>query len=282
LTDTLETFPPRIHVIFAPVANIGVVFRRGPSKQVATFLWDRSKDTFTIGQWLKGRIYERRADVSPDGTHMIYFAMNGKWDSETRGSWTAISKAPFLKAVDLYSKGDCWEGGGLFLTSNRYWLNDRHFNEKYTLKKDSKLACDRQARPEHQFGSECTGVYYPRLLRSGWKLMERAQQGKWHSKTVFEKPLSNGWVLRKIAHEQVDAPRGKGCYWDEHEVENLETGASIRLPDWEWAEWDQGTLVWAQLGKIYRGRFKGKRQLGEAKLLHNFTDYSFEPIVAPY
>ena len=49
---------------------------------------------FALGQWLKGRIYERRSDLSPDGKYMIYFAMNGKWNSIAKWSWTAISKAP--------------------------------------------------------------------------------------------------------------------------------------------------------------------------------------------
>ena len=56
-----------------------MVIRRGPSKSVATLLWDRKRNTFHMGQWLKGRIYERRCDLSPDGKYLIYFAMNGWW-----------------------------------------------------------------------------------------------------------------------------------------------------------------------------------------------------------
>jgi hypothetical protein len=91
---------------------------------VATLLWNRKTDEFQLGQWLKGRIYERRSDLSPDGKHFIYFAMNGKWSSEARGSWTAISRAPFLKALAVFPKGDCWHGGGLWTASRKYWLND--------------------------------------------------------------------------------------------------------------------------------------------------------------
>lgn len=274
-------FPPRLHVILASVKSVGVVFRRGPSKEVATFLWDRKTDEFSLGQWLKGRIYERRADISPDGDKMIYFAMNGKWDSEARGSWTAVSKVPFLKALDLHAKGDCWEGGGLFLNDQSYWLNDRYFDERYTLKSLSGLACDSSARPEQHFGSECTGVYYPRLLRDGWQLVEKSGPHL-DSQTIFEKPLAHSWTLRKVAHEQIDAPVGKGVYWDEHEIINKHTGARQRFPDWEWAEWEQESLVWAELGKLYRARIVSEAVLGEAKLLHDFKDYHFEPLVAPY
>ncbi len=95
------TYPARLHAIFAKDKPYGIVFRRGPSKQVCTFLWDRRKDAFEIGQWLKGRIYEKRADLSPDGKFLIYFAMNAKWNSATAGSWTAISKAPWLMTIVL-------------------------------------------------------------------------------------------------------------------------------------------------------------------------------------
>src|SRR5688500_8741161 len=138
-SESKHNFPARLHVLLAREAPVGLVFRRGPSKQVCTFLWDRTTDRFTLGQWLKGRIYERRADLSPDGKHVIYFAMNGKWQSETGGSWTAISRAPWLTAIALFNKGDCWEGGGLFATKNRYWLNDRYFSQSRVLLSSSTV-----------------------------------------------------------------------------------------------------------------------------------------------
>jgi hypothetical protein len=94
-------FAARIHVLLASDAPVGLVIRRSPSKCVATLLWNRMKDEFQLGQWLKGRIYERRSDLSPDGKHFLYFAMNGKWQTEARGSWTAISRAPYLKALAI-------------------------------------------------------------------------------------------------------------------------------------------------------------------------------------
>lgn len=277
-----DSFPARLHVIFARSEDTAVVFRRGPSKQVATFLWDRRKDAFKLGQWLKGRIYERRADLSPDGRHMIYFAMNGKWRSETRGAWTAVSRTPYLKALDLYAKGDCWEGGGLFLSQGRYWLNDRHFARQSVLRETSGLVRDVTYRPEMNYGAECTGIYYPRLIRDGWTLTEHSERGRWNSQTVLEKELPGDWVLRKIAHEQVDAPPGKGCYWDEHEVMNRSSGVLLKCPDWEWADWDRRTLVWAEHGQLFRGQLARKKQIESPKLLHDFNAYRFEPIEAPY
>ncbi|MGH6951717.1 MAG: hypothetical protein ACREH4_12650 [Vitreimonas sp.] len=276
-----EDFAPRLHVILARGADTAVVFRRGPSKRVATFSWDRANDVVQLGQWLKGRIYERRSDLSPDGRHLIYFAFNGKHRTETRGSWTAVSRAPYLHALDLYAKGDCWEGGGLFPTSGSYWLNNRYFSDDDVLRENSGMVRDPNARPDMQFGAECTGVYYPRLLRDGWRLVERHSVGRWNSWTAFEKPLGRDWTLRKIAHEQVDHPPGKGCYWDEHELHNAKSGATLARPDWEWAERDGGALVWAEHGKLFRASLPDEHSLAPT-LVHDFTEYKFEPVKAPY
>ena len=275
-----QSFPARLHVVFARDAANAVVFRRGPTKQVATYLWDRSSDRFQIGQWLKGRIYERRADLSPDGKHLLYFAMNGKWQSETRGSWTAVSNTPYLKALDLYRKGDCWEGGGLFLSNKRYWINDRYFSKSKVLHKRSELRADTTSRPKENFGAECTGVYYPRLLRDGWQLVERSERGKWNSESVFEKRVGSEWILRKIAHEQVGAPVGKGCYWDEHEMVD-KTGKAMAKPDWEWADWDTNSLVYAEKGKLFRVGLRAS-SIEEPSLLRDFNSDKFEELTAPY
>lgn len=277
-----DKFPARLHVILAKNSPNAIVFRRGPSKRVCTFLWYRRKDTFKIGQWLKGRIYERRDDISPDGKYLIYFAMNGKWESETGGSWTAISKAPWLKAIELYGKGDCWEGGGLFLSNNRFWLNDRYFDNKKTLKQSNEIQRDNSYVPEGTFGAECTGVYYRRLLRDKWNLIKSTKKAKWNAVTIFEKSLPKGWILRKIAHEQVDSPKGRGCYWDEHELFNDNSDNLIECRDWEWADLDGKSLVWATKGCIYRASIQSSAKIRDPKLLYDFNSLEFERIRAPY
>ena len=272
-------FPARLHVILARDGSDAVVFRRGPSRAVCTVHWDRNRDSFKIGQWLKGRIYERRSDLSPDGKYLIYFAMNGKWGSETGGSWTAVSCAPYLKAVALFGKGDCWNGGGLFTRKRQFWLNDGHGHSEMT--RSSAVSRDLEFRPDEYYGGECTGVYYVRLQRDGWQLKERGGS-KLDSRTVFEKALPKGWVLRKTAHEQVGAPPGKGCYWDEHELENWQSGVKFEFADWEWAELDNKQIVYAENGKLFRVPLKSRAGLGEPRMLYDFNGMEFEQRLAPY
>lgn len=268
-------FPARLHVLLARNARVGLVIRRGPSKSVGTVLWNRRHDTFKLGQWLRGRIYERRSDLSPDGKHFIYFAMNGRWQSGTKGSWTAISRVPYLKAVSLFAKGDCWHGGGMFLSDHEFWLNDGSGHT--ALKQSSQLLRHPNGLPREDFGGECLTVYYHRLQRDGWVMHRQKSQ----ETTVFEKKLPRGWLLRKLAFSQLDAPTGRGCYWDAHELRQASTNTVLAFPEWEWADYADGRLVFAVEGQL-RSAHLGRGRLIHEKLLHDFNDLKFETIAAPY
>jgi hypothetical protein len=268
-------FPARIHVLMARESPLAVVLRKGPANAVCSILWDRSTDTFTLGQWMRGRIYERRADLSADGRYMLYFARGGRVNSPTKGSWTAISRAPWLKAIVLHGKGDCWLGGGLFTSPRQYWLNGSCMH--FPLEQSKEMEEDKAFVPEGGRGGECLSVYYPRLLRDGWTFAGKLSEVLFDSCDIFEKPLAHGWVLRKLAHAQVGAPQGKSSYWDEHELENKRLGLLLEKKNWEWAERDwvqsRDTVVWADLHAD---------GLGDTRLLFDANPFRFQPISAPY
>jgi hypothetical protein len=271
--------PARVHIILARMAETAIIIRRGPSKQVCTLLWNRKRDTFELGQWLKGRIYERRCDLSPDGTHFIYFAMNGKWRTDSMGSWTAISRTPYLKAIGFWPNGSCWNGGGLFLSNSRYWLNAFRFghHERY---RPPKMTSDSTYPFHAYYGGECPGVYYVRLQRDGWRLVSELREGD-TGITTFDKSINKEWVLRKRAFETCNHPIGKGCYFDRHVLINQSTGEEREFPDWEWADVDRSRLVWVESGLLYAGK-PTKRGLASPKLLYDFNSLSFTAIEAPY
>lgn len=258
---------------------------------MATFSWDMRTDRFKIGQWLKGRIYERRSDLSPDGKYLIYFAMTGHRMADSGGSWTAISIAPYLKAIAFFPKNDCWHGGGLWTGNRSYWLNDGprtpHVVDR-VADELNRTHNDPDFSPQFPAG-ECTGVYYDRLVRSGWTYGGRfataeIKNRKWwdtHEQHLFSKDAGNGWLLEKIAHAQIGSPPGKGCYWDEHRLTHSKSGRVIAYRDWEWAEVDRNTVVWAAEGKLFRG-WLGKDGIRDMKMLIDLNDKSFEAIKAPY
>ena len=272
-------FSARVHIILAREARTAIVIRRGPSKSVCTLQWDRRKDTFQLGQWLRGRIYERRCDLSPDGRHFIYFAMNGKWESEAKGSWTGISKAPYLKAVGLWANGSCWNGGGLFMADRAYWLNVSICGHESQLE-PAGLVLNGKYPFHEMYGGECPGVYYIRLQRDGWKLMEHRNEGG-DAISIFEKPLMKGWILRKMAHATTFHPVGKGCYYDTHELVHPEQGLLKVCPDWEWADLDNDRIVWIANGILYGARMKSQGP-GFVRALYDFNPLEFERRKAPY
>jgi hypothetical protein len=108
----------KLYLLLAREAPIAVILRRGPSGWYHVIRWHTNTDQFEHGAWFRGRLYEEKCDVSPDGELLLYFALKGSWQTSYRGSWTAISRAPWLHALGLWPQGDTWGGGGRF-TGNR-------------------------------------------------------------------------------------------------------------------------------------------------------------------
>jgi hypothetical protein len=169
-----RTPPPRLALLHAARAPVAVVFRRGPSKSVEVIRWDVAHDTFERGHWFHGRIYEKRADLSPDGELLVYFASRftrqSLADHEYTYAWTAVSRAPWLTALALWPKGDCWWGGGLFLSDRTLWLNHRPEEaEPHPAHRPTGLAA---VEPNPGAHGEDEPIYRRRLERDGWALRQ--------------------------------------------------------------------------------------------------------------
>ena len=115
----------RLHLFFATENDRAVILRQGPTRQYRMILWHRDTDTFEDGQWIKKRVYTDKCDLSPDGAHFIYFVLDGKWNLETEGSYTVVSKPPFWTALALCPEGSTWGGGGVFLDNTHYFASGK-------------------------------------------------------------------------------------------------------------------------------------------------------------
>jgi hypothetical protein len=235
--------PPRLSVLLASEASVGVVLRRGPTKVVRVVIWDRENDKFKPGAWFQGRIYPERSDISPDGRHMIYFAMGGMaWAiPATRGTWTAISELPSLKAAALWGQGDTWGGGGMFISNDSFWLEADA--NTFLIRDDSGLR--RETYGPHR-------PYKSRLERDGWIAKMSGTNGP-----IFEKTIRHGWILRRIGYS--------GGYELEQPGE-----CKLAFPTWEWAEWDRQRIVWADGGCLWAAKV-GAHKLGSARTLYDFN-----------
>jgi hypothetical protein len=99
------------------------VLRRGPASWAHLTLWNTARDTFTPGAWFRGRIYEERCDLSPDGQLFVYAAFQGaRLRTSYTDSWTAISRPPWLHALVLWPMGTTYGGGGRFVDNRRVVL----------------------------------------------------------------------------------------------------------------------------------------------------------------
>jgi hypothetical protein len=114
---------PRLFVILARDAPVGLVLRRGPASWYHLVRWHTADDRFESGAWFHGRLYEERCDLSPDGELFLYFAMQGsRFRTSYKGTWTAVSRAPWLHALVLWPHGDTWGGGGRFIAPRKVAL----------------------------------------------------------------------------------------------------------------------------------------------------------------
>lgn len=69
---TQRPFRTRTWALFAAEAPVAVILRRGPKRHFRLIQWDLARDTFELGQWMKGII--TLCDLSPDGAKLIYRA----------------------------------------------------------------------------------------------------------------------------------------------------------------------------------------------------------------
>jgi hypothetical protein len=207
-------------------------------------IWDRAEDKFKSGPWFSGRIFADRSDISPDGRHMIYFAMGGvAWAiAETGGTWTAISELPSLKAAALWGQGDTWGGGGMFISNDSFWLD---------ADGNTVLIRDKSGLRRETYGPHLP--YRSRMERDGWVAKERGSNGP-----VFEKRIGEGWILRRIG-------------WDGgYELEQPDRIQKLAFPSWEWAEWDRHRIVWADGGCLRAAQVETSK-IGAVHTLYDFN-----------
>lgn len=279
-----------LYVIQAREAPVAVVFRRGPSKRVQLIRWDLETDTFEEGQWLKGRIYERRCDLSPDGNLLVYFAANYK---KPLYSWTAVSKPPFLTALALWPKGDGWGGGGLFENNSTISLN--HRESEMELASELGLPKNFSIRPfgERPGWGEDNPIWAERLFRDGWRFVqdgETIEHGRGSELWIsFEPPeiwarndRSGRYELRMVIRglHKRDGP----WYVVDHEIIDLSSGENRSLEETSWVDWCyNGDLLLARGGGLYRLKFNDGElaPISELRKLIDLSDRKFEALESP-
>jgi hypothetical protein len=277
--------PARLFMIFARRSPAAVIFRRGPSKWVQLIKWNTATDVFEPGQWFNGRIYERRSDLSPDGSLLIYFAQKisaqSEKDTEYTYAWTAISKPPFLTALALWPKGDCWHGGGLFKSERVVLLN--HKPAVATPHKEHKPHGLRVI-PNPKAQGEDDPIFSQRLERDGWQLKNAWRVENRGYPKLFHTVQPE--IREKVGPDGTHAIRFTRSiehldYSEEFAVRHLKKFFMTEIDRASWADWDQqGRLVFARDGKIFAASIGDKGNLVE-DLLVDLNPAKPEPHAPP-
>jgi len=250
----IQKMAPRIYCIPAAEAPVVAVFRRGPSDWSHVGRWDLSKGRFESGAWLRGRVFPRRSDLSPDGRLLCYFAHKptAKW--EHGEAYVAISKLPWLTA--LHAFGTCGT-----------WTRGYYFSAKGSCEnsEDAKLSIPFGLRsiPMAQFATE---------LRHGWE--EAPDSPKRLPDDAWDERRNARMRKRQPAGERVlcveSLGRAGGEFGLEQAIDGLRVQYSLEfqgeievLDEFQWADWDrEGHILAAtrdgkiQILNLDAGRFE--------------------------
>jgi hypothetical protein len=274
-----EAPPPRLHLLVARASPRILIIRRGPSRVFHLVMWDTETDEFEHGSWFRGRLYPMRCDLSYDGQWLVYFAFGPTRDLY---SWVALSRPPWLKAKVLWPKEDCWNGGGVFLSRRRLWLNIAPDAQPRSGERvPSELGCRIE---KGRSGGEDEGPFFRRLERDGW---ERA--GDWSQVkdvTTREGWLYRddpGWFLRPAPAHPALRMFYRGYYFNRGRVFEYTLDGHPGLLDSsvDWAGWDHAAqLVVAREGIVERYTLEDVER-GEPSFRYDLRELTAPPRPQP-
>jgi len=269
-----EKSPGRVYVYPAREAPIAVVLRRGPSEWTRMSVWRMDTDTFEHGQWLHARVYERRCDVSPDGSLFAYFTLKvaGGPDIDT-DSWIAVSRPPYFTALAMWGVGMTYCAGAYFVDDRTLfasWIEDAP--DVGELPPWMRLTKD---LPHAFRTTEWTDriVFTNRLLAAGWRTSAPLDD----LKAWWEHPSPDGArVLTMLPIPDIWFDNYGGRHVEEYAFTDRD-GGMVPLGRATWADWDQrGRLLLAQDGRIVEWV-----EPGETRVIEDFNDQRPDPQPPP-
>jgi len=221
---------PRIYCIPAVEAPVVAVLARGPSNWSWVGRWDLERRRFDSGGWLRGRVFPRRSDLSPDGRYLCYFAHKPGAGWEHGETYVAVSKLPWLTA--LHTLGTCgtWTRGYFFAEADpRSNVEDVRLPNGYGLRPNQVV----QFAVERRRGWTETADSPRRAPGDFWderrnaRLQKRQPGGK---RLLCVESL--GWVGGEFGVDQaVDGVRVGYSLETEGDIEPLSR--------FQWADWDR-------------------------------------------
>ena len=263
---------PHLRVSRARDRPVGVVLRRGPTDWARLSLWHVGVDRLEHGQWIKGRVFERRSDLSADGSLFAAFIrQSGGKEPDGADTWIAVSRPPFFSALAVWGS---WAGTythrqPFFPDRRSLWLG---FQSETAPARGSVLPPWLRIAPPTEVGyvdrtsgvgriGPCTSIgcfatagSSSRTPRTGrlWQRRHPSRPFTLHMRHSFESFRREGGPYQH--GPQVSGEAGQ----TEHAIGKA-----------EWADWDQrGRLVVASRGRLWHWNLDGT----ESHLIADLTD----------
>lgn len=280
----------KLTAIIAEKKRVGVIFRRGPTKQVRLIKWNLANDTFAFGQWFKGRIYEDLCDLSPNGELLVTYATKTSMEY-----WTAVSRPPYLTALALWPISGAYTGGGIFRSEKELVLY--HPSLYRDLKEGSHKPPIRIDLEENRWNAALREAGAVGMLRDKyrWELIDAGEEsetpyrdkGKISNRLIRPRVTrkTNGLASQKAAvlyMELLGYNEAQGDYKVLSFHVEKHDGTKVDMGRGQWADWDHnGDLLFSRNGALYRLSWKTGYDLDETRLLADFSDQRFEALEAP-
>jgi hypothetical protein len=249
-----EHTAPRIYCIPAGKAPVVAVLRRGPSAWSHVGRWDLAARRYEPGAWLRGRIFPRRSDLSPDGLWLCSFAHKPGAGWDHGDAYVSLSKLPWLTALHAFGTCGTWTRGYAFTRNKGEHPEDESLPIPWGLE---------PVRPV-QFAVE---------RRRGWEeapdCPARDAKDLWDERRNARMQKRQPGGERCLCVESVGAPGGE--FAAGQAVDGLRVAYSLQtetqlelLDDLQWADWDsEGRLLVAtRCGRLQiRNLDAGRAQL---------------------
>ena len=264
--------PCRLFVYLARQSPVAVVLRRGPTDWARLSLWHTDSDRLEHGQWIKGRVYERRSDLSADGSLFAAFVRQSGGRHTRRDTWIAVSRPPFFSALAVWFVGGTYHTGAFFPGRDSLWLG----YSPETPPDVGHLPSWLSITPARDIGYiDRTGewtdrtVHFNRLIRDGWELLEREPY-----RTLWVRRHPSRSLALHMMHSFENLQIAGGRYVVEYSLWNEAEHREQTIGQATWADWDQrGRLVVAREGKLLHWQLES----GTLEEIADFNDQEPDP-----
>lgn len=279
-SPTITTIPCILYAILARESDWAVIFRSGPKRRVQLIRWNTKTDKFDHGQWLKHKVFERQADLSPCGDKLIcmstYYRKADRELHRHLGPILIVSRPPYFTAAAIIKVSQSQESG--YFQTNKMILIPQTACVAHPPSIRSKNVTHFDFMPNGKTFTEIDA-----LKLAGWTVKYLNKQIRFCFPLVATKAFPNHSTYQLQMEALRKQPNTNNRRYT---LLNTDTGEEAILGDFSWADIDKNNdLLFAKDGQLFRLKphwsATAPFYLTQAKLLYDFRPSQFTEIEAP-